>query len=238
MVKMLLLRGFGGFYSFPENAQHMLNPALWTIPIEFGCYMTVAALAVLGHLRRRAILIAAGLAYACCGFFFVARALSLAGLPPLARNAENLALPEVLSEICAFLLGATFHTEGHRIPWSNKIALGAAAALAIAMRVPPLVSLVLPPSVAYLVFFSAYHPRVNLRHFARENDLSYGIYLWGWPLLQVLTRLLPHLNGVTIFLVAMPVVCGVAFLSWRWIERQSLNLKRAHRGPREAAGVP
>src|SRR5215475_6658986 len=54
-VKMVLLRGFGGFTAFPHNQQHTLNTSLWSIPIEFGCYLMVAAFAVFRAYRVRAV---------------------------------------------------------------------------------------------------------------------------------------------------------------------------------------
>jgi peptidoglycan/LPS O-acetylase OafA/YrhL len=229
LFKMILLRGFGGFYAFPHNGQHMLNTSLWTIPVEFGCYLIVAALGLLGAHRKPLVFVGAALGYV---------ALLVEGLPqwsflptlpqPLLHVAATVSeMEQYFSPTCYFLIGASFYLLKDRIPCSGKLAAIALAACVVAARLPPLLGLVLPVCVPYLIFFFVYDPRIDVRHFGRRADLSYGIYLFGWPIQQMIARFLPWLNGVELFVLTMPVVCAVAFASWTFVEGPCLRLKRA-----------
>jgi len=57
-----------------------------------------------------------------------------------------------------------------------------------------------------------------------KTDPSYGIYLWGWPIQQVMASLFPNhgigFNQVTSMVVA--TIFGLA--SWYLIERRSIDL--------------
>lgn len=227
-VKMLLLRGFGGFETFPTNPHHMLNGSLWTIPYEFGCYLLIAGFAIFGRYRRQAIPVGAAVAYVLYMFRGLAEGHTFEGVPqPLRGVLLGLAYLQGPPEVCLFLFGAVFHQQKHRIPFSGKLALLALGLTAIAFRVPPTLQFVLPFTLPYLVFFAVYHPQWKLHGFGKRADLSYGIYLWGWPVEQMLTRFFePQLNGVTLFLLALPLTAILALASWKLVEAPFLRLKR------------
>src|SRR5262245_9967431 len=58
LLKIVLLRGFGDVYVFPNNPMHSLNTVLWSIPVEFACYILVAVVGALGILGRRRFILA------------------------------------------------------------------------------------------------------------------------------------------------------------------------------------
>ena len=79
---------------------------------------------------------------------------------------------------------------------------------------------------AYLVVF------VGERHnpassFARRfGDWSYGLYLFGWPVEQLINQLSQTNDGFQLFLYSLPVALGVAAISWFAVEKPSLELKK------------
>jgi peptidoglycan/LPS O-acetylase OafA/YrhL len=61
---------------------------------------------------------------------------------------------------------------------------------------------------------------------ARLGDLSYGLYIYGWPIEQAIV----WLNGGSmswwaLFATASPVTAVCAFLSWHLVEKRALRLK-------------
>ena len=74
-----------------------------------------------------------------------------------------------------------------------------------------------------------------LRAAARFGDLSYGIFLWSWPV-QKLTQLwLPAGSSLLLQLaVVLPQVIVLAWLSWRFIERPAMRLRPAVPAPGSA----
>ena len=60
----------------------------------------------------------------------------------------------------------------------------------------------------------------------RHTDLSYGLYLYGWPA-QQLAWMLP--TGKTVFgniVLATAIALACAALSWFLVERPALRLKK------------
>ena len=56
-----------------------------------------------------------------------------------------------------------------------------------------------------------------------KNDISYGVYLWGFPLQQILSGY--HGLGPVIGILA-PILLtySVALLSWKYIEKPAMRL--------------
>ena len=62
---------------------------------------------------------------------------------------------------------------------------------------------------------------------ARTNDISYGVYVYAWPVQQILVML----GSVSLGLAAnifldLILTFGVAWLSWMFIEKPAMNLAR------------
>lgn len=56
------------------------------------------------------------------------------------------------------------------------------------------------------------------------SDLSYGIYLYGWPSQQVVVSLWPALSPYRLSVLALLLSVGLAALSWRWVESPAVRL--------------
>ncbi len=78
----------------------------------------------------------------------------------------------------------------------------------------------------YAVLAVCLAPRPLFGWLDRRADLSYGIYLWGGPVQQVVLSLLGAGAGwVGLTAVAAPVIAGLAALSWFAVERPALRWK-------------
>ena len=56
-------------------------------------------------------------------------------------------------------------------------------------------------------------------------DLSYGMYLYGFPVQKLLSWYLPGIGPWVLCSVTLPVCALLAWLSWRLIEQPALKLK-------------
>jgi peptidoglycan/LPS O-acetylase OafA/YrhL len=82
---------------------------------------------------------------------------------------------------------------------------------------------------AYLIFSFAYSSSIQLYDVAKIGDLSYGVYIYAWPIQQIMEQVLgKQANWFTIFCASLPFVVGLAFLSWHFVEKKSLQLKVHH----------
>ena len=101
------------------------------------------------------------------------------------------------------------------------------------------IDLVLPFTGSYLAFYIAFHPGIKLSGFAKKGDLSYGMYLYAWPVQQTLTYFFyKHLNPLLLFLLAVPVTYLLAWLSWHYIEKTFLKLKNKSVVPNGEINTP
>ena len=68
------------------------------------------------------------------------------------------------------------------------------------------------------------------RRFVIKNDVSYGIYIYGWPIAQAIVYFAINrnveLNPIIYFVLTMLLVVPISFFSWIFVERPSLKMKR------------
>jgi peptidoglycan/LPS O-acetylase OafA/YrhL len=78
---------------------------------------------------------------------------------------------------------------------------------------------------AYLVIFVAEGELMRVPYLSRFGDLSYGIYIWAFPVQQMAAQFWSNSNWLINGLASMPFVLVLAALSWRFIEKPALSLK-------------
>ena len=79
---------------------------------------------------------------------------------------------------------------------------------------------------SYILVFLAERPNIGSRFAQRWGDLSYGTYLFGWPIEQLVQHLIGLHNGWQLFALSLPLVFACAAISWWVIERPCLQLKK------------
>ena len=71
-----------------------------------------------------------------------------------------------------------------------------------------------------------------LRRFGRFGDISYGLYIYAYPVQQTVLWIggasLPFWQGMILSLI---ITVALAALSWHWIEKPALSLKNRLRKP-------
>jgi peptidoglycan/LPS O-acetylase OafA/YrhL len=125
--------------------------------------------------------------------------------------------------------------------FDGRIALLALVGLVLSVPLRQFL-LLFPLFGCYLALWLALTPRLPVIRAARFGDLSYGIYIYGWPAEQGAIWLLGgHAAWWQVFLIALPAAAALAFLSWHLVERPALRLKprtrRSAAVPRREAGV-
>lgn len=210
----------------------VVNGSLWTIPHEMSCYLILAGLALMGIFRRPALVLSLSLAlFGAAILIWAAEAGGLA-LPHREAIAYAFMTRGAARLVPVFLLGTAAYLYRDRIPHSPVLFAGVlAASFAIALfgqpawAENPLVWLLTAPLVVYAVVFiglSRFHLRVLGR-----TDLSYGIYLYGFPIQQSLVLLVPGLRNMAAFFLVSAALSGLmAALSWHLVERPALGLRR------------
>ncbi|HEX5428251.1 MAG TPA: acyltransferase [Pedococcus sp.] len=191
---------------------HAWNGSLWSLYYEFVCYLTVGVLALHPGMRKPRVV--AGILTVAIGAWGVLATLGVTGQPK--------AIALLLS---LFLGGALLQTLARRglvvtAPGALLAALGLWGLIALAGDWGPLLS---APLLAYLlIWLSTVLPSPTL---VRRHDISYGCYIYAFPVQQLLATVGLHRAGIVTFVaVTAAVTTGLAVLSWRHVESPSLRL--------------
>lgn len=195
-----------------------VDQSMWTLGFEAVCYALIAGLGAARLLGANALL---GLALAC----FVVNALP--GLRDFGPAGDALFKATMLTP--HFLIGAAAALSADRLVLSARFAAIAIAALIFSFLFGAFLQ-VFAVAGTYLVLFVAFAPLGPLAQAGRWGDFSYGVFLWGWPIQQMIEIARPETGPVGNFMLAMPVAFLAAGVSWRFVEKPALALK-----PRGAA---
>jgi peptidoglycan/LPS O-acetylase OafA/YrhL len=199
---------------FETNPTQALNGALWTIKIEVMLYFCIPALI---YFFKRV-----GSSTTTVVIFF----LSVAWVYFLHLNTAEAKGEEIArqfpGQLSYFALGAFFAVNEKAIANIRVIAL--VSLLALFMTNNPLAKLVINP-IAYssiVIYLSiAAFKSLNL---GKYGDISYGIYLYHFPIIQALIFLGAFEANVWIGLTATFVITLItALASWHLIEKKLLK---------------
>lgn len=201
--------------------QTAVNGSLWTIKYEVMMYILLALIGVTLGLSRRVLISIVALS---------AAAFLLVKVPAL--DEATISWRDFWQFAAMFFAGAAFnYIPAHRRLWLIvPMLLGFAIActgtnLAV---VQGGVFLCLPSAIFLLAHWKPL-TRIRLRH-----DLSYGIYIYAFPVQQAITEIsLRHGISKPIYMVmALVIVLVLALASWVLIERPAIAWSRALVKPR------
>ena len=213
---------------FPGRPYAVVNGALYTIAYEFRCYLLVALLGLCGLLRRPMVLLAmttvllSSLLYpALFGRIHWPRhVVAVIGEPTVGFRLTAI-----------YLIGCCFYLFRNRIAFRRWMAL-LASTLVVACFIffPSRGELAMVLGGSYLMFCLGQMKLPGLAWMSGLPDISYGIYLYGWPVESLWIWF--HLGSPWItFVVATVISFGLGWLSWHYIERPALTLKRRPTAP-------
>ena len=195
---------------------------MWTIQYEFACYLMIAALGMVG-LIRGAVLIT--LAAAMLG---VAMFMPFGALGWTTQFQFFSAPPETLFQLGGvFLTGAAVHCYRDHIRFPPALMVGAAVALGVSALSARTALAGFCLFGAYLIFAVARRGAGTvLERINNPTDISYGVYLYAWPIEQLLIR---HGGGANLLALAaqtwlLAMLAG--WLSWTFVESPVLRLLR------------
>ncbi len=219
----------GVFESNPFPGQ--VNGSLWTVPFEIGCYALMSCLILLNAVNYKLkIIITSGAFIAASyalGYWFSVHANPLATPTPLHNYANNFVSERGNYLYFYFLGGALLYVIREHVPCS-KILAGLSATLIIFFGLWPIgdfTKLILMLPIAYVTVYVGVLPIPKIPFYSR-GDYSYGVYLYGYPLQQVLILLLPGLSIAVHFALSLICASTVALFSWHCIEKPILKIRK------------
>ena len=213
----------GAFAGLPLTA---VNGALWTLGMEARCYLLLLALARLGLLRRPHAV--AGLSLAA---LLASAPLAGTGNPPLWLWFLVVDPPAAARLGGAFLAGVAWRLCAGRVGSSRAglapARLLGAAALLVAGLATSFGHLAAVTAGGYLLLAFACHPPAAwMTQVGGRRDLSYGVYLYAWPITNLLLLHAPGLPLVATGALTAAGALGCAWASWTLVEAPAIRSLR------------
>ena len=202
---------------FKGNPVAVVNGSLWTLPIEFTCYLLLLTLSWCRALSARTLVAVIAMMLT----LYVGEAFA-----PL-RYLFQMELFQVNRFGVLFFGGALLAVLGDRLPASRIAAALAVAAVAALLLLEPRWQISIPPYLLLLPYIMITGAR-TLKSVAWMNrwDASYGFYVYGFLTQQCLVALLGRdISARHLTALATPIVLACGLASWLLIERPALSFK-------------
>lgn len=196
-----------GIFNYTSSVSQVVNGSLWSLSIEVMCYALLLGFWVVLPSPGWVALVWAGL-----GSFILLDPAHAASIPvntyPLPYFAagvvvwwlcHHLGMSRPVAYLCLAALVAGFLLG---FPHLAFACFGAYAVIALGSRFP-----LLDPWIA------------------RTGDLSYGVYLFGWPIQQLLRQWLDLRQPLLMFLLSAALTGLLAYGSFHWVERPGMALR-------------
>jgi peptidoglycan/LPS O-acetylase OafA/YrhL len=188
-----------------------INGSLWTLRHEFTCYLLIALFGTMGAIHKHFLWIV----------WLVV--ITLSSVAPTNSNFIREFLP-----LCAwFFAGALAYI--HRDLRSSGLTVIGSLALIIATTTLGFNILIASPAIAYLLIQISYL-RSPFSNFGKYGDFSYGIYIYAFPIQQLVIYLLVDsvstpVNPWLVSLYSFPLTLLLSIASWNFVEKRFLHRK-------------
>ncbi len=206
---------------FQEGYDKSVNPSLWTLPVELKLYLALGIAHYFRLFDRKLLVV-------CCillvvfikGFFF--------------QEFWDLfnALPFLQVRIGGYVIYGSFFGLGClSYLYKDKIIIDNRLSLFLLIFSIPLIvykynfffdNFILP----YLILALAFADLSRIKHFFPKGDYSYGIYIYAYPVQQILVQYFgTYLNEYTMIISSILCSFVPAYYSWHWVEKRALKYK-------------
>ncbi len=202
--------GLPGVYVSHGADKHLavVNGSLWSLSFEVLSYLLLA------------------------GLWLALRNVRAVGLCLAALTVATIAFPSLIDRGFAgvaytlpyFAGGVVMYAVYRRFGLDGRIAAGCAVAFLICCFVG-IQRQAFAIFGTYLVVYFGTRPNIGSRIAARAGDLSYGIYLFGWPVEQLVKQQTGTTSPALLMALALPLVLAAAAVSCHLVERPALRLK-------------
>lgn len=202
-----------------------VNGSLWSLPIEVVMYLIGPLAWSLGFLFfRRGVF---GITLAALGLMIFSHYfLRIQAVPP-ATVIYGSSVASFLDVSPYFLFGGVISLARFEKVLNIQLALFVWCAISLIKLPADMSEIALWFVLTYVVLsFGLAQSRAG-DWLTSKGDISYGVYLYGFPVQQGVSMLLPiaFLGPWVNFLIALPIVIVLSVFSWKLVERPVLKLK-------------
>lgn len=198
-----------------ESPTNVVNGALWTLKIEVMFYFFVYFIYFLNRKFSHHLVLTS--------LYLISTICSLA-----ASNPELFMLPSWFSkfqyqfpmQLRYFIAGIFLYLFYEKIK-DNILVLLFCSTLVFYFNI----DLLEPLAIAVFISFFALIPKLDVG-LSKYGDLSYGVYIYHFPVFQILTKIHEiQSNSLLFFIAGTLIAFFLAFISWNIIEKRAIKLK-------------
>jgi peptidoglycan/LPS O-acetylase OafA/YrhL len=214
----------------------LLNQSMWTISYEFRCYVLVLVLGVSGWLERwRLMLLVTAILLLLSAVFATEYRPSIyayqqQGVPDIfsVREWVVMIVGGLRSDIRLgglFLSGVCFYLIHDRIVINKSVIMLSAVFLVIGLCFERGANAAVAIFGGLLIFGvgnigdKSIFVKINNR-----NDVSYGLYLYAWPVTKLLMWFWPGLSAFYVGILTFCITYACGWISWVVVERPVLSV--------------
>ena len=208
---------------FPTEHFHLLNGSLWTISYEFRCYLFVMLIGAIGIYKRRTVFLALPPVFLGLYIFFF----NEVQLASSTNSVVQLLIGDFDSFfrfMFVFACGASFYLFEDKIKYTGIAAIVSTLGLIACMFSAKLAEPALCTLGAYSLFYLAFKAKhVNINN---SYDISYGVYLYAWPIAALTILYHPAITPVYLFCFTLILSLIAGTISWFLVEKPATSLLR------------
>jgi peptidoglycan/LPS O-acetylase OafA/YrhL len=210
---------------FTQNKQEWLTGSLWTLPYEFSMYIGILILGAFKILNKKYLNLLIWLIFLIVCIFYPSYFYTFIGDKYIPFF--GLKFWSIIEFSYFFLGGMLFHQfrDLMKYRFSTFLFIIFLLTLNVYFNNPLIQRTIIYGLLPYCIFYLS-NLRGFLNSFGRYGDLSYGIYIYGYPVQIMLVFLTKNeISVLNLQILSFVIVLPLAFLSWHLVEKQALKFK-------------
>lgn len=205
---------------FEDNPWPGVNGSLWTLFYEVMLYVLVGGLGALGFYQQGRKFAGFLILYAAA---YIAFKVFIANVDVFS-NMHRLAFFFTWS--LPFVLGMSLYRYRQHIQ-HRALGIVPLTALAAWSWKTPYFFECFVLAWTYLIFFLGFATHSLVDRYNRLGDYSYGVYIYAFPVQEILAYQFKGIGPVNMMLMAFPIVLTASVLSWHFIEKPAMAMRHA-----------
>ncbi|BDU11253.1 O-antigen acetylase [Aurantimicrobium sp. INA4] len=204
-----------------EVGASAFNGSLWTLIYEWRAYLIIAALVAFGLLTRARIIVPM-----LAIFFFILQLLAALNWDIVVALVPTFMADQYMITLgFTFLVGSVFAVYSKQVVFDDRLGIFTGLLALATLRFGGFSTMGTIAAVYFILYLAARLPK-SFQWIGQKNDYSYGVYIYGFLVQQVLAFMGVYQWGFFPYVILSWIVTmGCAWLSWHILEKHALSLK-------------
>lgn len=210
---------------FESNPTHSINGSLWTLPYEFTCYIFIGILGLMKIISNKKSAIIFYILLIFVDFFFDKQVHGIV-IPIIGIDFKTF-FPLFLY----FISGSLFYILRDNIKL-NILGAIVSTIILYCSKGTTISAYLSPILLTYIIITLAFYEPLPFKRIGKYGDLSYGLYLYAFPVQQLIVYVLGNeISLFTMIILSFLLTLPFAYFSWHFIEKPSIQMRKRYYNP-------